>query len=277
MSNTKIRYNDYKNYYMLEIGVNSNDIDLNHLKFEIEKYKIFHFIIGEKLIDLNFLKDIKDVVRVLINLYSSSKNFEVISNLSNLEFLRLDDIKKSKLELKNLQNLKELIIKANGLITGLEFLNKLERLEIYSWKKEFGLLKLPKNLYRLELIRFNGENLDFSIQSNINELGLYYCYKTINISEIVNYKELKKIHFQSCKKIKDLTPLLYLKNLEEVYLEDQGTIESIQFLRNIKTLKSLKITGNSTILDPDIDFIKDLDDYFVCGEIGGKKYHERYN
>jgi hypothetical protein len=160
--------------------------------------------------------------------------------------------------------------------TALDVPSNLERLTLRKWKKNIEKLNLPNSLNRLEIISNHFENIDFIENNNFIELGLYYMPKLESLQGIFNNKNLKKITLQSCKRFKNYEEFLNFPELEEIIIEDCGIIESIQSLKKIPKIKKLEIIGNNDLKDKDINFIKDLDEYFVCGEIGGKKYHERY-
>ena len=94
--------------------------------------------------------------------------------------------------------------------------------------------------------------------------------KLVSLNEIFENKKLQKIRLKSCKRFKNYDELLNFPELEELIIEDCGVIDSIQSLKKLPKLKSLRIIGNNDLKDKEITFIDDLNDYFVCGKKGGK-------
>lgn len=266
----------YSNEHNKSISIDEN-VSGQVIKDLMIKNNTFSLHIKEGVEDLSFLIEIKDVIEKIRIDFIKNLDYNILQFLCNLTHLTVETFGKSNITFKNFRKLKYLYLDFDKNLVNIDIPSNLERLTLRKWKKNSEKLNLPNSLNRLEIISNHFENIDFIENNNFIELGLYYMPKLESLEGIFENKKLKKLTLQSCKRFKKYEEFLNFPELEEIIIEDCGLIESIQTLKKIPKLKSLQIVGNNDLKDKDIAFIKELDYYYVCGEGGGKKYHERYN
>ncbi len=250
----------------------SNNIDGVALKKLMIKNNIFSLSVEGDVENLDFLFEVKDIIKKLSIEYIAKVDNTIIESLINLEFLGLLTIGKHIISFKNFRELQYLYIEFDKKITNIDIPNELERLTLYKWKKNHCNLILPNFLNRLEIVSNHFESLTFIENNQYKELGLYYMPKLVTLNGIFETEKLKKIHLKSCKRFKTYEELLNFPELEELIIEDCGVIDSIQSLKMLPKLKSLRIIGNNDLMDKEIEFIEELNDYFICGKKGGKNF-----
>ena len=260
-----------KNENYQAICINDN-IDGVALKKIMIQNNIFSLRIENGVNNLDFLIEVRDIIKQLSIEYISKVENTVIEKLINLEILGLNSYGKSIISFKKLHKLQYLYLEYDKQITNIDVPNQLERLSLFKWKKNDCNLILPSFLTRLEIISNHFESLSFIENNRYKELGLYYMPKLVSLNEIFENKKLQKIRLKSCKRFKNYDELLNFPELEELIIEDCGLIDSIQSLKKLPKLKSLRIIGNNDLKDKEIAFIDELNDYFVCGKKGGKSY-----
>jgi hypothetical protein len=265
----KIINND--NYQAICINDNIDGVTLKNLMI---KNDIFSLQVDGYVENLDFLFEVKDILKKLIIDHNAKVENTIIEKLTNLEFLGLNTLGKFNISFKNFYKLQYLYLEFDKKITNINVPNELERLTLLKWKKNHCNIILPHFLNRLEIISNHFESLSFIENNQFKELGLYYMPKLVTLNGIFENKKLQKIHLQSCKRFKNYEEFFNFPDVEEIIIEDCGVIESIQSLKKLPKLKSLRIIGNNDLLDKEIEFINELNYYFVCGKIGGKKYNE---
>lgn len=258
------------------ISINGS-VNSSTLKKLMLENNIFSIYIEKDVPDIDFLKGNEELIQRLYFMSSNKFNYNVVSDLSNLNILSIVSIGNSEINFNKFYRLEQLNLHYDNKFVNINVPSQIEILSLRNWKTKTEAITLPKYLNRLEIIQSQLEKLLFIEKNFFSEIGLYYMPKLESLQGIFNNKNLKKITLQSCKRFKNYEEFLNFPELEEIIIEDCGLIESIQVLKKIPHLKSLKIVGNNDLKDKDIDFIKELDYYYVCGKGGGKKYHERYN
>ncbi|MCF8410031.1 MAG: hypothetical protein K9G31_01960 [Crocinitomicaceae bacterium] len=254
----------------------NNNIDGVALKKLMIKNNIFSLSVEGNVENLDFLFEVKDIIKKLIIENIAKVDNTIIESLINLEFLGLKTIGKHIISFKNLRKLQYLYLEFDKKINNIDVLNELERLTLYKWKKNQWNLILPNFLKRLEIVSNHFESLTFIENNQYEELGLYYMPKLITLNGIFENKKLKKIHLKSCKRFKTYEELLNFPELEELIIEDCGVIDSIQSLKILPKLKSLRIIGNNDLMDKETEFIEELNYYFVCGKQGGMNFTKNF-
>lgn len=258
------------------ISING-EIDNSSLKKLMLENSIFSIYIEKDVQNLDFLKGNEELINRLYFMTSKKFDYNIVSNLSNLNLLSIISIGNSEVNFNKFYHLKQLNLHFDKKFININIPSQVELLSLRNWKTKSEKITLPIYLIRLEIIQNHLENLSFIEKNHFPELGLYYMPKLESLEGIFENKKLKKLTLQSCKRFKKYEEFLNFPDLEEIIIEDCGLIESIQILKKIPKLKSLQIVGNNDLKDKDIAFIKELNYYYVCGEGGGKKYHERHN
>jgi Leucine-rich repeat (LRR) protein len=133
------------------------------------------------------------------------ENFNAINDLEQLE---LYDFKKTDLtDVKQLNKLRILSILQSQIVevSGIEYLNNLQQLELIDNKK----LKSLEGVERLQkLVRLNIEN----------------CPNVNDIEPVGNLTDLEFLGLHDCKGINTLSPIKGLKRLQEIYLTGNTNI-----------------------------------------------------
>ena len=232
ISNVKILKNlNLKKLKKLELSFNK----INKIK---DPVKNINKIINNKKIEINLdknnliQKDIKEIQDFIMN-DETKKN-----NLSEYEYLSIDDMKKQKIE-KLLSKLKSLEQKV------LSYFN-LTGKEIY-----INLRNSNFNDNKLELL----SGVEFK---NLEELNLSHN-KITNILPIKNFKTLKKLNI-SFNKINDLKPLEEIsknnKDIKEINLRN-NEIRDVEILKLdiFPYISKINLENNKNLIQKDIDEI----------------------
>ena len=232
ISNVKILKNlNLKKLKKLELSFNK----INKIKDPVKNInKIFNNKKIEINLDKNNLiqKDIKEIQDFIMN-DETKKN-----NLSEYEYLSIDDMKKQKIE-KLLSKLKSLEQKV------LSYFN-LTGKEIY-----INLRNSNFNDNKLELL----SGVEFK---NLEELNLSHN-KITNILPIKNFKTLKKLNI-SFNKINDLKPLEEIsknnKDIKEINLRN-NEIRDVEILKLdiFPYISKINLENNKNLIQKDIDEI----------------------
>ena len=232
ISNVKILKNfNLKKLKKLELSFNK----INKIEGPV---KNINKIINNKKIEINLdknnliQKDIKEIQDFIMN-DETKKN-----NLSEYEYLSIDDMKKQKIE-KLLSKLKSLEQKV------LSYFN-LTGKEIY-----INLRNSNFNDNKLELL----SGVEFK---NLEELNLSHN-KITNILPIKNFKTLKKLNI-SFNKINDLKPLEEIsknnKDIKEINLRN-NEIKDVEILKLdiFPYISKINLENNKNLIQKDIDEI----------------------
>lgn len=79
---------------------------------------------------------------------------------------------------------------------------------------------------------------------------------------------LRWLQVQQCTGFNDLSPLAHLRDLEELFLESVGKVNSLRPLFGLKRLRKFHLYGRSTLLDDDLsleEVMPQLEQYGIVG------------
>ena len=140
-----------------------------------------------------------------------------------------------------------------------ELIETLKTLSISSWKKKDlkGML-CSKKLDTLRLIQCGIHSLDgIDISDRLQCLYLHYNRSLKDISALAKVKKsLKALRIENCPKIEDFSVLGELENLELLELKGKNTLPNLQFIKQLKNLKTFVFDMN--VLDGDLTPCLDL-------------------
>lgn len=140
-----------------------------------------------------------------------------------------------------------------------ELIETLKTLSISSWKKKDlkGML-CSKKLDTLRLIQCGIHSLDgIDISDRLQCLYLHYNRSLKDISALAKVKKsLKALRIENCPKIEDFSVLGELENLELLELTGKNTLPNLQFIKQLKNLKTFVFDMN--VLDGDLTPCLDL-------------------
>jgi len=210
--------------------------------------------------------------------YNFLDYLHVLSNLKNLEKLILNNNEITNIEqLSELKQLNFLLLQQNCIkdLTPLHALTNLNILEIahnpiedFSPIKKLPLIKKPLCLYIIEKQTnseftrgyfnnsiFSHKRTCYTIENEkLNGLSLYHLkIEDISFLEDSEFKDLKKLSISFVNMGRretnlDLSPLLALKNLEELYF-GAANAKDILPISYLKTLKLLDLRGNFNFIE----------------------------
>lgn len=228
--------------------------------------------------DLKFLDGIKDksalkVLLIDVDIVDSSaiERLYMFDNLLELSIINSSS-RSIILNLERFPHLKNLIVRGNITQVGQDKIklktlkrteakkldvdlwgNTIEELHLYGIKQlNFEELKNLINLKKLVLTKVQVSDLkDIGVLKNLEEIEINYCSKLINIHQLEECKELRKVYFESTKNIAEFTPLTSLKKLKDLTLFKCGEITSLKFIDSIPSLERLLFT-ETNIVDGDL-------------------------
>lgn len=187
----------------------------------------------------------------------------VLENIPQLEFLGIDETKNT-LHFDRLKNLKLLSISWHKNLFKNAELSNLASLSLWKYKsKANDLTDFPKFnlLQELELVQSTITSLNgISNFQKLNKIGLHYLSKLERLGPL-NLPALKTFRSDHCKKKIDHEQLGTCLNLEDLKLHRSGSIKSVQFIKNLRKLKSFRFM-DTDILDGDLTPLLGLDDVY---------------
>lgn len=193
-----------------------------------------------------------------------------ISKLTKLEELDLYGNRgiKSIEGFENLKNLKKLYLNRTGGITDISPLKdcvKLEELSIqYNKVSSIEALKNHEKLTSLD-ISGNRDITDLSPIEKATKLTRFLANgnKIESLASLKNMIELKELHVSE-NKIKDLSPLEKLVNIDDLDIGNNPDIESLEVLKKLTNIEELKINNAKKVKDfSPISNLKKLDELSI--------------
>ncbi|MFW6306715.1 MAG: leucine-rich repeat domain-containing protein [Bacillota bacterium] len=241
------------------LDINTNDIsDINALKDlnKLQELILFH----NKIRDISSLKELSNLQRLELQYNEKIYDFNPLSNLRNIEFLKLQSTGISDISiLENLENLKELLLH-NNTINDITSLSNLENLEILGINKiNVSDLSPLENLNKLTELHAGGNSIkDISILGELTNLVTLELSNNqiIDISTLSSLNSLKELDLES-NEIEDIAPLVNLSSLEKLNLKNNN-ITMIPSMSNMDSLEVINLSGNDNLQD--IDALLDLQD-----------------
>ena len=141
-----------------------------------------------------------------------------------------------------------------------EKIETLKSLKVSDWrKKDLKALFVSKQLDTLSMIQCGMHSLDGIEQSDCMQCVYLHYNRSLRDINALNRvkKSLKALRIENCPKIEDFSILSELENLELLELTGKNTLPSLNFIRNMKNLKTFTFTMN--ILDGDLTPCLNLD------------------
>lgn len=191
-------------------------------------------------------------LRSLIVVGSAEIDDRFIQRLTNLERLELHARAKNPLDLSPLINLKRLRIRWRPGLVGLGRLSLLEALTISSIpdKQSKGICLGLSSLNALQIFDSKVESIgSLGIEGALEKLALAYDPRLERLSDWDGLKQLKVLSIKSCKRLRISKEVRGLPALTHLYVEDQGKVDSLEFISSCPALRSVQIVGNTTVED----------------------------
>lgn len=210
--------------------------------------------------DLNFMKECHYINSVNI-LSPHINDYSGLDHLENLKVLYLSN-PKSKVDVSKFSKLTHLYVDVNKNVIGLDKCHNLKVLKMWNFKPQISDLESLSSLNELEQLEIVKSNI-VSLKgidnfSHLSRLGLYNCIKLEDISSLkVTDFILGELTIESCKKILDYSVVKNLNKLKKLWLTDNGEIDSISFISNLRNLELFVFMG-TTVLDGDLNACANL-------------------
>lgn len=232
---------------------------------------------GYKLNNIDWVESIAHIKRLEMGACTKI-DLHGLSKLPLLEELVFTaEEKKQKADLSNLKKIKTLSFGFNENIIGLENLEKLESLSVWSANASFlneKYFEKYKKLSFLMLVQLKASiSLEF-LKGNhlLEELEIQHCKTEIDLTGLEKLKDnFKKLKITSSKKIKNIELISKLKNLQSLILVDAVPIENVDLIKNLPHLDTLSLYGSSAVNDGNL---QELKNQFKNLNIQPKKHYQ---
>jgi len=244
-------------------------------------------IVVDGIDDLSFIQRCPSVEHVLLDLKLSLSSIRILNKkgnyyikqydisplyqMDNLKSITINDkvepIVKVKMDIDlSLCNKIEDISAEYGFLRNIDKSKTLKSVNLISYKpqsKDISELRNSKKLDTIRIVKGNLESL-YGIEElpNIQCIYLYHLRYLNDISDLKRAtKTLKALRIGNCANIHDFSVLRELENLELLELWGSNTLPSLDFLKGMKSLKTLVL--NMNVLDGDLDLCKNLSCVYV--------------
>lgn len=202
--------------------------------------------------DFSFLKNLTTLKVLACDGITSisTENLKNFSNLTNLVYLTLNNRKISNLEpLKNLINLREIQLKSN-LIVDLKPLNNMVNMLKIDLSNNSSLVDLSPLCKMVNLTNFKMEgNTAAVLAANGSKKSITANMTVENFEVVKNFPELKAFYISGNYRVKDLSPLMNCKKLEELSVTSCMQLEDVEFIKYLDQLFLLILNENPRIKD----------------------------
>ncbi|OUR82679.1 hypothetical protein A9Q75_05155 [Colwellia psychrerythraea] len=201
------------------------------------KDKITELNIRGDDIDWQSISELSYIERLFIDIGAGSKCDLALNKLTHLKHLNSDWCKGFEHNLKNLDNLKSVVIRGYK-------------------KEDFNSFEKMVSLEFLELV---GTRTLSSLDAINNFKKLRYleignCGKLANVSAAIDLPKLESLWLDKCKVDNDYSVLSNLSSINEIFIG--GAMQDLRWLKNLKTLTRLRL--DCKLEDGELDFLYDM-------------------
>ena len=224
-------------------------------------------------IDYSVLYGMPQLERLILNRADGLKSIDFVKNMSNLNYLYLDDSDINNIEALTAKPIKTLVLKDNEELkdyTSLLTLSELSELEIDLYYMEQGT-NIPEfsSLGNLKKVKVNHYLIDrFANNTGIEELSVDVgLAREISMESIANMSGLIRLNLHGDGNVDDFTGIENLTNLKSVKMY-VGSYTDISPLLNLTSLESIDIdTEKAVSISPeniaDNSHLKELNLYNI--------------
>lgn len=261
MDNSKLRLREGENGITVRIGKYNVLESIQYIQInQIKNVEISEYYQASQI---DFLSDCPSIESV--GLYGPNVND--LSGLYKLEALKAlsigDLVPVSSVDFSQLSSLEEIYGTLPPKAKAIGSLHHLKSMKIWSYKpkgKDLEEFRSLEALEKLELITSNITSLD-GIQglTQLQHLELYGMRSLKDIEAIQELSgNLVSLSMEGVKNIQNLSPIGKVQSLEQLDLNNCGTIPSIGFIKQLPHLKSMQF-WDTTVLDGDVSPCINLD------------------
>jgi hypothetical protein len=170
---------------------------------------------------------------------------------ATLESLQLTLAKKStgKLDFASMPSLRELFLNTPDSYESVTEAVGLESFYIYGYKGKD--LTMFESMPALSSLTVSPARVLESLRGcrNLVELRIGVASRLSSIEEITEATHLERFYLESCKRVRDVSPLAVLTRLRDVGIDDGGEIDSALSLTQLPALRRVSLTGTTKISD----------------------------
>lgn len=236
------------------------------------KYPLTEIIAGPHgLTDLSFLHRLKHIRRLMLRA-DRGTDLRPVESLKNLVVLRLYSAWEpaSVLNLCALPELRACAMDWWPQWSSVLRCGRLQFLRVWNARKvPHWDLKGLSELQELELLRCHGtRTVELAPQTRLASLAIRRCRCFESVSPPACLRGLKYLWLEGQHRL-DIKTIARFKDLVRLWLDAQGKVPSLAFLKPLKKLKRLEFEYSTNILDGDLEFLTSLPN------LERVNYHER--
>lgn len=206
--------------------------------------------------DISFVSRLKFLTG--LEVYSwNIKDVSPLFQLAGLRYVGLQCEFTSKADFGTLTGLEILKLFWRPKVTGVEHCTNLRHLNVVNYPHDD--LSEWISLVNVQRLQITSNKLlslrGIEAMSRLKNIDVAKCPKLNDIARLATCNELQSMTFTACRRLSQLPTDLCLDSLQEVSLEDCGTIRTLRPLAQCKNLKILRFVGDTTITDGDFNFL----------------------
>lgn len=201
--------------------------------------------------DLSFLSHLPLLEEIHIRA-KHIKSFSPLRECENLRELHLYVKNPPRLELKNMDSIRALLIDPwkSAAYAGIFNCKSIRSLWLFKFRDNPSLLGGLENLSSLLLCFGSLKNLEaFQEMPSLRKLQLVCQPQLISLNGLKHFSELERLHIQRAKRLVNINALRLMSRLYSVALYDIGTIPSLQPVAKMAALEDFAFSGSSNVKD----------------------------
>jgi len=109
--------------------------------------------------------------------------------------------------------------------------------------------------------------------SKVEDIALNGLNRLESVQDLSKCITLKELTLENCKIPSDIYALKSLKNLEKLTLDNCRDIETLEFIKELQNLRYLSFTGNTKVLDGNLEFLKNMSNAGVEVYFANRKHY----
>lgn len=259
MEKVKIEQGEYGKRMILTSREWSKDLTEYFLNNDVKELYL-NIAFGWGGCDISFLSELKGILALEI-LSDYIEDTSAIHCLRDIRSLSIGEILKDEIDFSAFPNLEEAYLNWSNKVTSLFRCKTLKKVLLCKYKSKEGDLSAFSNLPNLEELCFKVCNItrigDVSGLQKLRILEIQLAPKLTSLEGIENLKELRRLYIDACRRITNIDPVGKLTKLEELSWND-GNIESLKPLINLKELRMFCLGGSGNVVDGDMTVLKSL-------------------
>jgi protein phosphatase 1 regulatory subunit 7 len=210
---------------------------------------------GFRRSDLSFLLRIDSLVG-LVTPFAKDYDLSVVETMPHLRFLSFAE-NRQPLNLSALEALENLRVHWHSKLVLPTEKCGLRDCYMRGFHKSLQEIPAYRNLQTLELKQGSITSLDgIEMSSTLKSARFIFLTKLVSV-EAVSKLKVEELEFDTCKAVKDWESLAACKRLQVLKLNNCGSIPSLKWIRNLRSLKELRFVSTN-IEDGDLSPLLNL-------------------